>query len=137
MPVPIPKTHIDLLEGPVFVALVTVMPDGRPQVTPVWANTDGTHVLINSARGRQKDKNMRANPKVAILAIDPKNGYRWMEIRGTVIEISEEHGLEHINALSKLYRGNADYYAAYPERRAVEQRVMYTITPDHINTNKG
>jgi PPOX class probable F420-dependent enzyme len=135
MPVSIPKSHIDLLEGPIFVALVTVMPNGKPQVTPVWANTDGTHVLINSAKGRQKDKNMRANPNVAILAIDPKNGYRWMEIRGKVTAISEERGLEHINTLSKLYRGNEDYYAAYPERRGTEQRVMYTVTPEHINTS--
>ncbi|RPJ00242.1 MAG: PPOX class F420-dependent oxidoreductase [Chloroflexi bacterium] len=133
MPVPIPTSHIDLLEGPVFVALVTVMPNGTPQVTPVWANTDGTHVLVNSARGRQKDKNMRANPKVAILAIDPKNGYRWIEIRGTVTEITEEGGVDHINALSKLYRGDEDYYGANSELRSQETRVKYKITPEHIN----
>jgi PPOX class probable F420-dependent enzyme len=134
MSVPIPESHKDLLEGPVFITLVTIMPSGQPQATPVWCNTDGTHVLINTAKGRQKDKNMRANPRVTILAIDPKNGYRWMEIRGVVSEITEEGALEHINALSKLYRGNEDYYAPMPERRGKETRETIKITPMHINT---
>jgi len=135
MPVPIPASHKDLLEKPVFVALVTVMPDGSPQATPVWANTDGTHVLINSAKGRQKDRNMRRDPHVSILAIDPQNGYRWMEIRGTVTEITEDGAVDHINALSKKYRGIEDYYAEDPARRSRETRVIYRITPERINTS--
>jgi PPOX class probable F420-dependent enzyme len=137
MSVPIPASHIDLLERPVFITLVTMMPDGQPQATPVWCNTDGVRVWINTARGRQKDKNLQRNPKVAILAIDPENPYRWMEIRGVVSEATEEGALDHINALSKLYRGQEDYYARMPERRGKETRVIYKITPMHVNTNRG
>ena len=136
MSVPIPDSHKDLLEGPVFVTLVTVMPNGQPQATPVWCNTDGVRVWINSARGRQKDKNVQRDPRVTVVAIDLQNPYRWMEIRGVVSEITEEGALDHINALSKLYRGNEDYYAKYPERRGKETRVIYKITPMHINTNR-
>lgn len=136
MSAPIPDSHKDLLEGPVFVTLVTVMPNGQPQATPVWCNTDGSHVLINTARGSQKDRNLQRNPKVTVLAIDPKNPYRWMEIRGVVSNSTEVGALDHINALSKLYRGQEDYYAKMPERRGKETRVTYQITPMHVNTNK-
>jgi PPOX class probable F420-dependent enzyme len=129
----IPDSHKDLLEGPVVVALVTVMPDGQPQATPVWCNTDGTHVLINTARGRQKDRNLQANPRVTVLAIDPQNPYRWIEIRGIVTRISEEGALDHINTLSKLYTGSSDFYAQNPQARGRETRVIYEITPVYIN----
>ncbi|MBN1562501.1 MAG: PPOX class F420-dependent oxidoreductase [Anaerolineae bacterium] len=129
----IPESHTDLLTGPVYVSLVTVMPDGQPQVTPVWANYDGTYVKVNSARGRQKDRNMVANPKVAILAIDPGNPFRWIEVRGTVEQITEEGGVDHINELSALYTGNADYYAFNPDAKGQETRVVYKIKPTKVN----
>jgi PPOX class probable F420-dependent enzyme len=100
----------------------------------VWCSTDGAHILVNSAKGRQKDRNMRANPKVAVLALDPKNPYRWIAIRGVVVEITEDGALEHINALSKLYRGYEDFYARMPERRGQETRVIYKIKPTRVNT---
>jgi PPOX class probable F420-dependent enzyme len=133
MPAAIPDDYRDLLEGPVVVGLVTVMPDGRPQATPVWCSFDGTHILVNTARGRRKDKNMTANAHVTILAIDPHNPYRWMEVRGTVAEVTEEGALEHINALCKLYVGRDDFYAPWPERRGTETRVIYKIAPQHVN----
>lgn len=129
----IPETHTDLLIGPVFVSLVTVMPDGRPQATPVWANFDGERVWVNSAKGRQKDRNMRANPAVTVLAIDPDNPYRWMEIRGEVTEITEDGAVDHINTLSQLYRGDIDFYRNQPEQRDHETRVIYKITPVKVN----
>lgn len=129
----IPESHKDLIEGPVVVTLATVMRNGQPQATPVWCGTDGTHILVNSARGRQKDRNMRANPKVTILAVDPKNSYRWLEVRGVVTEITEEGALEHANALCKVYRGYDDFYARMPERRGTETRVIYKIRPEHVN----
>ncbi len=129
MAVPIPDTHRDLLDGPVVVALITVMPDGQPQATPVWCNTDGDYILVNTARGRQKDRNMSRNPKVTLLAIDPKNPFRWIEVRGQVVEIAEEGAVEHINALSKLYTGNPDYYSFNPAARGKETRVIYRIEP--------
>ena len=136
MAVAIPEGFKDLLEKPVVVALVTVMPSGQPQATPVWTDYDGTYVRVNTARGRQKDKNMKPGARVTVLAVDPQDPYRWMEIRGRIAGETEEGAVEHINALSLKYRGEPDYYAPNPERRAAEQRVTYTIEPTHINTSK-
>ncbi len=132
MAVSIPDSHRDLLDGPVVVALITVMPDGQPQATPVWCNTEGDHILVNTARGRQKDRNMSRNPKVTLLAIDPKNPFRWIEVRGQVVEITEKGAVEHINALSKLYTGNPDYYSFNPAAKGKETRVIYRIEPHRV-----
>src|SRR5579871_1749409 len=118
MAITIPENFRDLFrdDKPVFVTLVTVMPSGQPQATPVWIDYDGDYVLVNTARGRQKDKNMQRNAKVTVLAVDPTNPYRWIEIRGKIADIVEEGALEHINKLAGKYRGgNSDYYAPYPE----------------------
>ncbi len=131
----IPDSHKDLLERPVIVSLATVLPDGQPQVTPVWVDYDGEFLRVNSAAGRQKDRNMRRNRKVTIMALDPDNGYRWLEVRGEVVEIDESAGLEHIHRLSAKYRNQPDYYASMPQMRGKEQRVMYKIRP--IKVTKG
>lgn len=131
----IPDDFRDLLDRPVVVALVTVMPDGQPQATPVWADYDGMYVRVNSARGRQKDKNMTRNAKVTVLAIDPLDTGRWMEIRGRIAEITEEGALEHINALSNKYDGEPDFYAKNPSMRGKQQRVTYKIEPLRVNTS--
>ncbi|PJF26464.1 MAG: PPOX class F420-dependent oxidoreductase [Phototrophicales bacterium] len=131
----IPESHRDLLERPVIVSLATVLPDGQPQVTPVWIDYDGEYLRVNSAAGRQKDKNMRRNSKVTIMALDPDNGYRWLEVRGEVVKIDESAGLEHINSLSAKYRNQPDYYASMPQMRGKEQRVMYKIRP--VKVTKG
>ncbi|MBN1201841.1 MAG: PPOX class F420-dependent oxidoreductase [Anaerolineae bacterium] len=133
MTTPIPASHTDLLEGPVTVALVTIMPDGQPQATPVWCSYDGTHILVNTARGRRKDRNMTADSRVTILAIDPTDPYRWLEVRGTVDEVTETGALDHINALSKLYTGRDDFYAPMPDQRGKETRVIYKIKPERVN----
>src|SRR6266852_1827675 len=73
----IPEKYVDLFQKPAFASLGTVMPDGRPQVTPVWCDFDGQHVMFNSARGRQKDRNVRRDPRVALAIIDPDNPYRY------------------------------------------------------------
>ena len=133
--VQIPQSHVDLLKEPVVVTLVTVMPDGTPQATPVWTDWTGEHLIVNTARGRQKDRNMERRSKVAILAVDPTNPYRWLEIRGEVDEISEEDGVEWINRLSKKYRGIDEYYSGPngEELRKREQRVTYRIRPTRVN----
>lgn len=128
----IPEDYLDLLERPIVVTLVTLMPDTQPQAHPVWFSYDGSHVWVNSAKGRQKDRNMRARPKVTVLIIDPENPYRYMEIRGLVQEINEEEGLNHINQLSDRYRGQPDYYASMPDLRGKEQRVVYKVKPMHV-----
>lgn len=129
----IPETHRDLLteEKKAFLYLATLMKDGSPQVTPVWFNTDGSHILINSAEGRLKDKNMRARPAVAVVIADPANPYRYLQIRGKVVEITLEGADEHIDALAYKYLGAAKY----PNRRAGEQRVIYKILPEQVDAH--
>lgn len=81
------------------------MPDGSPQVTPVWFSFDGESIWINSAKGRLKDRNMRARPQVALCILDPQNPYRYLQIRGRVVEVTEEGAVEHIHQLSHKYMG--------------------------------
>lgn len=136
-PLFVPETYRDLFTRPIVVALVTLMPDGQPQATPIWADYDGTFVRVNSARGRQKDKNMQVGARVTMLIIDPENTGRWLEVRGRIAEVTEEGALDHANALSLKYEGNADFYAdaEIAANRGKEQRVTYKIEPMRINTN--
>jgi PPOX class probable F420-dependent enzyme len=132
MSVQIPDSHKDLFERPVVVSLATVNRDGQPQVTPIWCDYDGTYIRINTARGRLKDKNMHERPQVTVLAIDPDDPYRWIEVRGTIEEETEEGGVDHINSLSRKYRGVLDYYSRNPSKRGKETRVIYKMRPTHI-----
>jgi PPOX class probable F420-dependent enzyme len=126
----IPEKFMDLVREPAFANLATVMKDGSPHVTPVWFDYDGECVRINSARGRVKDRNMRNHPQVALSIMDPKNPYRYLEIRGHVTEITEDGADEHIDRLAKKYL-NVD---TYPNRSTNEVRVLYRITPEHVST---
>jgi PPOX class probable F420-dependent enzyme len=127
----IPTSHLDLLkdETKAFACLATIMKDGTPQLTPIWFNTDGTHILINSANGRVKDKNMRRNSWVALVILDPKDPYRYVQVRGKVVDITTHGAREHINDLSKKYTGRAIYTGG----PADEIRVTYTIFPAHVS----
>jgi PPOX class probable F420-dependent enzyme len=126
----IPQNFLDLLQKPAFASLATLMPDGSPQVSPVWCDYDGKHVIVNSAKGRVKDKNMRANPKVALSIMDPANPYRYLGIRGRVVEITESGADQHIDKMAKKYM-NVD---RYPNRTPTEVRVIYKIAVDRVNT---
>jgi PPOX class probable F420-dependent enzyme len=126
----IPDKYRDLFTKRAFATLGTLMPDGSPQVTPVWCDFDGEHVIVNSAKGRQKDKNIRRDPRVALAVIDPDNPYRYLEIRGRVAEITEQGADAHIDKMAKKYLG-AD---KYPYRQPGEQRVMYKIQPERVST---
>lgn len=128
----IPDSHRELFEKPVIAQLATIMPDGQPQVNPVWCDWDGTHVRLNSAKGRMKDQNMRARPKVTVLLVNPDNVWHWLEIRGTVDEITEEGADAHIDALANKYLGVEEY----PFRQPDEVRVTYKIKPTRINPVK-
>ena len=125
----IPEKYRDLFQKKAFASLGTLMPDGRPQVTPVWVDFDGEYVVFNSAKGRQKDRNVRRDPRVALAIVDPDNPYRYMEIRGTVAEITEQGANEHINKLAKKYMGLDKYPYARPE----EVRVIYKIEPEKVS----
>jgi PPOX class probable F420-dependent enzyme len=104
----IPESHRDLIDGPYCAVLTTVMPSGQPQTTPIWCNTEGEYVLINTMRGFRKEKNIRANPKVTLIIYDPQNPLRNVEIRGTVVEMTEGGALEHLDALTQLYSNKPD-----------------------------
>jgi len=121
----------DLFTKVAFAHLATSMADGSPQVTPVWVDYDGTHVRVNSAKGRVKDKNMRRNKRVALSIQDPDNPYRYLEVRGEVVDITEEGADAHIDALAKKYLGKE----RYPFRSPGEVRVIYKIRPDKISTS--
>jgi len=126
----IPDKYRDLFSKRAFASLATLMPDGGPQVTPVWVDLEGDLVIVNTAKGRQKDKNMRRDPRVALALIDPDNPYRYLEIRGRVVEIVEEGADAHIDKMAKKYLG-AD---KYPYRQASETRVMFKIQSERVNT---
>jgi PPOX class probable F420-dependent enzyme len=125
----IPEKYVDLFQKRAFANLGTLMPDGRPQVTPVWCDFDGQHVIFNSARGRQKDRNVRRDPRVALAIVDPDNPYRYLEIRGTVVEITEDGADQHIDKMAKKYLG----VDKYPYAKPGEVRVMYKIRPEHTS----
>ena len=103
----IPRSHQDLLadEARAFVFLSTSMRDGSPQCTPVWFNVEGDYILLNSAQGRVKDKNMRSRPNVALCIADPKNAYRYLQLRGRITEITQEGAEVHIDTLNLKYHG--------------------------------
>ena len=126
----IPQSYRDLFDKKAFAHLATVGADGRPQVTPVWIDYDGSHVRFNTARGRVKTRNLERNPKVALSIQDPENPYRYLQVRGRVAEMTEKGADEHIDALARKYLGQD----RYPYRQAGEVRVMVKVAPDKIQS---
>lgn len=106
----IPETHLDLVEKPLVASLATVMPDGQPQTTLIWFEFDGAKVLFTTGRGTQKEKNILLDPRISLLARDPDNPYRYLEIRGTVESIHEAGAMAQLNRLAQRYTGQPTYY---------------------------
>ena len=129
----IPETHLDLLkdEKKGFLYLGTLMNNGAPQVTPVWFNTDGTYILINTAEGRVKDRNMRARPDVTLCITDPTNPYRYLQIRGKVVEYTADGADDHIDMLAFKYQG----VSKYPSRKPGEKRIIFKIKPIKVDAH--
>ena len=127
----IPESHQDLLHQPISGVLTTMMPDGQPQMSIVWVGFDGEYVLINTTLERQKGKNMRANPKVNVLVIDPINGTRFLEVRGEVAEITQEGAITHADKQTQAYSNNKkQHFYIYPEEQQErETRVIVKISP--------
>ena len=122
----IPAQFNDLTEQKkAFANLATTMPDGSPQVTPVWFDTSGGRIRVNTAKGRVKARNMHEGSRVALSILDPDNPYRYMQIRGRVARMTEDGADAHIDALAKKYLGKDKY----PFRQPGEMRVMYEIEP--------
>ena len=126
----IPEKYLDLFQKKAFAQLATLMPDGSPQVTPVWVDYDGRYVLVDSAKGRVKDRNMRRDPRVAMNVQDPDNPYRHLAIRGRVAEITENGADAMIDKLAKKYLG----VDKYPYGQPGEVRVLYKIEPEQVHT---
>jgi PPOX class probable F420-dependent enzyme len=124
-----PSEFLDLLkdETKAILYLATLMPDGSPQVTPVWFNTDGEYILINTSEGRVKDRNMKARPKVAMVIQDPSDPYRYLQIRGEVAEYTSDGADEHINQLSLKYDNEPWTF------RPGQKRIIYKIRPLHFD----
>ena len=126
----IPESFRDIFAKKAFAHVATVGRDGTPQVTPVWVDYDGTHVRFNTARGRVKDKNLQRSPKIALSVQDPDNPYRYVQVRGRVVEMTEKDADAPIDALSKKYTGR-DKYA---NRRPGEVRVLVKILPEKVQS---
>ena len=127
----VPEEYTDLFERPSFGNMATMLPTGFPHVTPVWIDYDGEHLLVNTARGRQKERNVARNPSVGVSVIDPDDFYRYLSAYGEVTDLREEGAVEHIHELSRRYTGEE-----YGNLDAEEgTRVIIEITPEHVITS--
>lgn len=117
-----------LLREPVLANLATVAPDGSPHVTPVWVDVDGDDVLINTAEGRVKARNLRRSARLAVSVVDPADPYRVVAFQGTVADITTDGADEHIDRLARKYLG----VDTYPMRQPGETRIKVRIRPDRV-----
>jgi PPOX class probable F420-dependent enzyme len=133
----IPDTHRDLVECPPVAALTTLMPGGSPQSSVVWCDFDGEYVRVNTMRGFAKERNMRRDPRVTLLCYDPRAPLRYIEIRGTVVEMTEDGAAQHLDELASKYAGRPIRYFGdcIPAHFAtVEAPVLCRIRPDRVVT---
>jgi PPOX class probable F420-dependent enzyme len=124
-----PERTRTLIEAKNFGSIATIMPDGSPHVVPVWIDYDAGDVLINTAEGRQKLKNIRHDPRVAMDVVNSENPYEMVALRGRVVEVTHEGAEAHIDKLAKKYLGRD----TYPYRQPGEQRVIIRIEPEKIS----
>lgn len=120
----------DLFEKRAFGHFTTLMPGGEPQTTPVWVDYDGRCLVLNTAYERQKFRNLVREPRVAVSIQDPENPYRYLEVRGRVVETTTENAERHVDALSRRYLGEQHY----PWRETGERRVLLKIEPQHTTS---
>ena len=135
MSVRIPASHRDLVDCPRVAALTTVMPNGYPQTSVVWCDFDGAHLRINTMRGFQKERNMRRDPRVTVLCYDPREPLRFLEIRGTVVAMTEQGAGRHLDDLASKYFGRRVRYFGEcipPQFAETEIPVLCLIEPTHV-----
>jgi PPOX class probable F420-dependent enzyme len=129
MAVPLTQEHVKLLKEPLIGVVATLNRDGSPQLTPVWIDTDGTHVIFNTAEGRVKSRNLRRDPRVAVSVFDPANAYsRVLNVQGRAVVITQSGAEEHIDQLSRKYTGSTPYPAHDP----AHPRLIVKILPERI-----
>lgn len=127
----LPKDLISLMRQPSTCYIATTMPDGSPQLTQTWVDTDGEHILINTVQGFQKVRNVERDPRVAVTVSDPDNPWRYFAVRGHVVDVTAEGGAEHIEALAQKYLAGP-----YPWSRGgghAQVRLILTICADKIH----
>jgi PPOX class probable F420-dependent enzyme len=123
----IPESHYSLLDSTSLASVATTGPNGEPQVTPVWFDWDGEHILFSQTMTRQKVRNLEKDPRVALSLVDPENPYRYLEIRGRMVEVRPDPDLAFINKMAKKYLGKD----VYPWHRPGDERVVVVIQPEH------
>jgi len=131
----IPASHLDLVDCPPVAALTTIQADGYPQTSAVWCDFDGEYVRVNTMQGFAKERNMRRDPRVALLGYDPKRPLRYLEVRGTVITMTRSGAAEHLDALASRYAGRPMRYFGdtIPARfAATEIPILCLILPTHV-----
>lgn len=114
------------VEGRNFGFLATLMPDGSPQVSPVWVDVEGDYVLVNTVKGRVKDRNTDRDPRVSIAIADTANPYAYVEIRGRVVEKTSRGAVEHIDRLANKYLGVPRFQGPR------EGRIIWRIKPERV-----
>jgi PPOX class probable F420-dependent enzyme len=129
MPTSISPGFKKLLSEPAFCQVATLMADGSPQITQVWVDTDGEHILVNTAENRQKTRNVRRDPRVAVNVVDPNNAWRLASVRGKVVDVTTDGADDLIDRLAQKYLGQEKY----PSRRPGEVRVTLKIAPEKVN----
>lgn len=117
-----------LLARPLLATLVTVCPSGWPQATPLWIETDGDDLLVNTARGRAKARNIERDPRVALTVVDPDDPYGGVVVRGTVVDVTTDGADAHIDRLAKKYLG----VDVYPGHQPDQVRITVRIRTDRI-----
>jgi PPOX class probable F420-dependent enzyme len=131
----VPASHRDLVECPPAAALTTIGADGYPQTSLVWCDFDGRYVRVNTMARFAKARNMRRDPRVALLCFDPNQPLRYLEIRGTVVDMTEDGAGQHLNALASKYVGRpVRYFGDVIAARFAETEipVLCRIRPDHV-----
>lgn len=130
----IPEDARDLLDEPTFAHFATMLPNGMPHVTPTWVDADDNyeHVLVNTARTRRKERNVRGNPNVGLSILDSDDPYRYLSLWGEVVELTEEGARDHIDKLAQEYMG-VETYPSYEDDPG--PRVIIRIEPQHVTTN--
>ena len=118
-----------LLREPAYCQVATLMPDGAPQLTQTWVDTDGEHILINTFDGSQKSRNVRRDPRVAVNVVDPTQAWRIANVRGRVVAVTTEGADRHIDQLARKYLGAE----TYPFRRPDQVRIILKIAAEKIN----
>jgi len=127
----IPEDKLNLFETKALAHVATIGPNGEPQNNPVWFDWDGEHLLFSQTTTRQKLKNLQRDARIAFSIVDPRNPFRYLEVRGTVVEYRPDPDFAFINAMSAKYVNNPVYQGSKP---GDEERVVVVVRPEHTTS---